>query len=64
MGSDEIKLDEYLEKYSESKILSFCNEIKKDITPVKNTISFSVSSGFVEGNKVHIDVCQLKDIII
>ena len=28
----------------------FCNGIKKDITPVKNAISFSVSSGFVEGN--------------
>ncbi|MFR8540855.1 MAG: transposase [Enterocloster sp.] len=29
---------------------SFCNGIKKDITPVKNAISLSVSSGFVEGN--------------
>lgn len=50
MGGNVIKLDEYLEKYSESKIQSFCNGIKKDITPVKNAISFSVSSGFVEGN--------------
>ena len=50
MGGNVIKLDEYLEKYSESKIQSFCNGIKNDITPVKNAISFSVSSGFVEGN--------------
>lgn len=50
MGKDETKLDEYLEKYSESELQSFCNGIKKDITPVKNAISFSVSSGFVEGN--------------
>lgn len=50
MGGDENKLDEYLEKYGESRIQSFCNGIKKDITPVKNAISLSVSSGFVEGN--------------
>lgn len=50
MGRDETKLDEYLEKYGESKMESFCNGIKKDITPVKNAISLSVSSGFVEGN--------------
>lgn len=50
MGKDETKLDEYLEKYSDSKIQSFCNGIKKDITPIKNAISFSISSGFVEGN--------------
>ena len=50
MGDNEAKLDEYLEKYGKSEIESFCNGIKKDITPVKNAISFSVSSGFVEGN--------------
>ncbi len=50
MGKDETKLDEYLEKYGESEIEAFCNGIKKDITPVKNAISLSVSSGFVEGN--------------
>ncbi|WP_028087164.1 transposase, partial [Dorea longicatena] len=50
MGKDEEKLDEYLRKYSESEIQSFCNGIKKDIIPVKNAISFSISSGFVEGN--------------
>lgn len=49
-GKDETKLDEYLEKYSESKIESFCKGIKKDITPVKNAIFLSVSSEFVEGN--------------
>ena len=50
MGRDERKLDGYLEKYGESKLESFCNGIKKDITPVKNAISLSVGSGFVEGN--------------
>lgn len=50
MGNSKSKLDEYLEKYDKSEIESFCNGIKKDITPVKNAISFSVSSGFVEGN--------------
>lgn len=50
MGRDETKLEEYLEKYDEGKLGSFCNGIKKDITPVKNAISLSVSSGFVEGN--------------
>ncbi|MEG2354283.1 MAG: transposase, partial [Clostridium sp.] len=50
MGGDENKLDGYLGKYSESKIQSFCNGIKKDIISVKNAISLSVSSGFVEGN--------------
>ena len=50
MGKDEAKLDEYLEKYENSEIQSFCNGIKKDIIPVKNAISFSISSGFVEGN--------------
>ena len=50
MGNDESKLDEYLEKYGKSRIEGFCNGIKKDITPVKNAISFSVNSGFVEGN--------------
>ena len=44
------KLDEYLGKYGSSEIGSFCNGIKKDITPVKNAISLSVNSGFVEGN--------------
>lgn len=43
------KLDEFIEKY-EDKLPSFCNGIKKDIAPVKNAISFDISSGFVEGN--------------
>ena len=50
MGKDEAKLDEYMGKYGASEIESFCNGIKRDITPVKNAISLSVSSGFVEGN--------------
>lgn len=50
MGNKGEKLDEYLEKYGASEIEVFCNGIKKDITPAKNAISFSVSPGFVEGN--------------
>ncbi len=50
MGRNEAKLDDYLEKYGKSEIGSFCNGIKKYITPVRNAISLSVSSGFVEGN--------------
>ena len=36
-------------KYGASEIESFAMN-KRDITPVKNAISLSVSSGFVEGN--------------
>ena len=50
MGEDEAKLDEYLERYRNSEIQAFCNGLKKDIAPVKNAISLSISSGFVEGN--------------
>lgn len=50
MGKEPDRLDEFLEQYGDSEIKSFCNGIKKDITPVKNAISFDVSSGFVEGN--------------
>lgn len=50
MGKDETKLDEYLKKYDNSEIRTFCNGLKKDIAPVKNAISLSISSGFVEGN--------------
>ena len=50
MGKDETKLDEYLERYSNSEIQAFCNGLKKDIAPIKNAISLSISSGFVEGN--------------
>lgn len=50
MGEDANKTDEFIEKYGESKIKSFCNGVKRDITPVKNAISHPESSGFVEGN--------------
>ena len=50
MGKEPDKLDGFLERYGDSEIKSFCNGIKKDITPVKNAISYDVSSGFVEGN--------------
>ena len=57
-GKDETKLDEYLGKHGASEIESFCNGIKKDITPVKNAISLSVNSGFVEGNNNFIKVLK------
>ena len=50
MGDDENKIDEFINKYENSKISSLCNGLKKDIIAVKNAISSSISSGFVEGN--------------
>lgn len=50
MGNDEDKIDEFIDKYESSKISSLCNGIKKDIAAVKNAISSTISSGFVEGN--------------
>lgn len=50
MGNEPNKLDEFLMKFADSEIKSFCNGIKKDIAPVKNAISYPISSGFVEGN--------------
>lgn len=50
MEDDPDKLDGFIEKYSDSPLKSFAEGIKKDITPVKNAISFDTSSGFVEGN--------------
>ena len=49
MGNDPDELDGFLKKYEDSPIESFVNGIKMDIAPVKNAISTSVSSGFVEG---------------
>lgn len=50
MGDETDKLEGFLKKYEDTEVKSFCNGIKKDIAPVKNAISYSVSSGFVEGN--------------
>lgn len=50
MGNEPDRLGEFIKKYEDSEIKSFCNGIKKDIAPVKNAISYDVSSGFVEGN--------------
>ena len=49
MGDDPNKLDEFIDKYDGTIIQPFVNGIKMDIAPVKNAISTSVSSGFVEG---------------
>ncbi len=49
MGDAPDKLDSFLEKYEDSPVRPFVNGIKMDIAPVKNAISTSVSSGFVEG---------------
>ncbi len=65
MGNNPDKLDEFIKKYETKKekdekgneiiiyyspISPFIIGLKKDTTPVKNAISFSESSGFVEGN--------------
>ncbi len=49
MGDSPTALDEFLKKYEASELHTFCEHIKKDIAPVKNAISYTVSSGFVEG---------------
>ena len=65
MGNNPDKLDEFIATFEtkkekdesgksivkyQSPISSFIEGLKKDITPAKNAISFSESSGFVEGN--------------
>lgn len=50
MGDSPNELDEFIETYQYSRIAPFCQQIKKDIAPVKNAISLKASSGFVEGN--------------
>lgn len=50
MGDDPDNLDTFIETYKESSVKCFVEGIKKDIAPVKNAISFEISSGFVEGN--------------
>jgi len=50
MGKNPDAIDEYIEKYEDSKLEGFCDGIKKDIVSVKNAISQDISSGFVEGN--------------
>ena len=46
---EEILVEESL-KNKLKFICDFCQSIKKDIAPVKNAISYNISSGFVEGN--------------
>lgn len=43
-------VDQFIDIYEETEINDFCQSIKKDIAPVKNAISYNISSGFVEGN--------------
>ena len=42
-------LDDFIVSYKDI-IPSFCKGLKKDIAAVKNAISNSINSGFVEGN--------------
>jgi hypothetical protein len=42
-------LDIFIELYK-NELPSFCNGLKKDIAAIKNAISNSINSGFVEGN--------------
>lgn len=48
-SKDDTTLDAFIELYQD-KLSSFCNGLKKDIATVKNAISDSINSGFVEGN--------------
>ncbi|MBB6716904.1 transposase, partial [Clostridium gasigenes] len=50
MGNDPNQLETFINDYESSPIKGFIDGIKKDIAPVKNAISHSESSGFVEGN--------------
>lgn len=40
----------YIYIYENTEINDFCQSIKKNIAPVKNAISYNISSGFVKGN--------------
>ena len=48
-GGDEELLDVFISIY-ENEISSFCKGLKKDIAAVRNAISNTINSGFVEGN--------------
>ena len=48
-SKDEETLDIFVALY-ENILPAFCNSLKKDIAAVKNAISDSINSGFVEGN--------------
>ena len=48
-SNDDTMLDFFMETY-QNILPSFCNGLKKDIAAVKNAISNSINSGFVEGN--------------
>ncbi len=51
MGNEPEKLDGFIAQFENmAHISGFVDGLKKDIAPVKNAISLSVSSGFVEGN--------------
>ena len=48
-SKNEENLDLFIELYKDI-LPSFCNGLKKDIAAVKNAISDTINSGFVEGN--------------
>ena len=50
MGDESELVDQFIDIYKDTEISYFCKSIKKDIAPVKNAISYNISSGFVEGN--------------
>ncbi|WP_253197733.1 ISL3 family transposase [Clostridium gasigenes] len=54
MGNAPAKLETFINDYESSPIKGFIEGIKKDIAPVKNAISHSESSGFVEGKQQQI----------
>ena len=48
-SKNENMLDEFIINY-QTYIPSFCNGLKKDIAAIRNAISNTINSGFVEGN--------------
>ena len=48
-SKNENMLDEFIINY-QTYIPSFCNGLKKDIAAIRNAISHTINSGFVEGN--------------
>ena len=49
-SNDSKRIDDYIKKYSNSQISSFCRSLERDISAVKNAVLYDISSGFVEGN--------------
>lgn len=58
MGTKTKSMDDFLDKYENSEIATFCTKIKEDIAAVHAAISSPISSGFVEGNNNKIKLLE------